>query len=93
MKINNKLKKEASSQVNNLDKDNKKENRIALEGKSHFINQDGATYYEDSVKGIVKGWKQIGDYLYYFSPIGGKCINTEFSQLAKEFIGLEKMEK
>lgn len=52
--INNKLNKEASSQINNLDKDNKKENRIALEGKSHFINQDGATYYEDEVKGIVK---------------------------------------
>lgn len=45
--INNKINKGASRQVNNLDKDNKKENRIALEGKSHFINQDGATYYED----------------------------------------------
>lgn len=70
--INNKINKGASRQVNNLDKDNKKENRIALEGKSHFINQDGATYYEDEVKGIVKGWKQIDDYLYYFSPIDGK---------------------
>ncbi|MFR7873368.1 S-layer homology domain-containing protein [Peptoniphilus grossensis] len=51
---------------------NRAQEIVAEDGKSYFINQDGSTYYNDKDKGIVKGWKQIGESLYYFSPIDGK---------------------
>lgn len=35
---------------------------------SGFIRRDNKTYYIDREKGKVRGWKQIGDGLYYFSP-------------------------
>lgn len=35
---------------------------------SGFIRRDNKTYYIDREKGKVRGWKQVGDGLYYFSP-------------------------
>lgn len=36
---------------------------------SGFIRRDNKTYYIDREKGKVRGWKQVGDSLYYFSPV------------------------
>ena len=36
---------------------------------SGFIRRDNKTYYIDREKGRVRGWKQVGDGLYYFSPV------------------------
>ena len=36
---------------------------------SGFIRRDNKTYYIDREKGKVRGWKKVGDGLYYFSPV------------------------
>ena len=36
---------------------------------SGFIRRDNKTYYIDREKGKVRGWKKVGDSLYYFSPV------------------------
>lgn len=36
--------------------------------KSDFYKKDNKVYYIDKEKGMISGWKQIGDHLYYFSP-------------------------
>ncbi len=63
-KIENNL-KPIEDKSSNLDK-------AVTEDHLGFINKGGYTYYKDAQKGIVKGWKQIGDSLYYFSPIDGR---------------------